>query len=257
MNKTRVFPKKCRNEQGISLVETMVASVLGIIVVGAALDVFVTQHAHVGAQKTKADLQQDLRWGTHLLASELRLAGLAVSVDAPVFSTAAEGEIAFQANVNGVQGTLAARSVMGQDWIQVRTDRKWTKGKSVVLCGPLTCEEHVLAKDSSTGRLALTGRLANDFPIGSRVETVNDVRYYLSKRDPQNHKLMRDVYHGANQLVELVEYFSLSYLDQQGRPEISKREIRLVRIHLITKGEDSRGGVVRRSHIQELGVRAL
>lgn len=257
MNKARVSLKELRNEQGISLVETMVASVLGVIVIGAALDVFVTQHAHVGAQKTKADLQQDLRWGTHLLASELRLAGLAASGDAPVLSTAAEGEIAFQANVNGVQGTLVARSVMGQDWIQVRTDRKWTKGKRVVLCGPLTCEEHVLAKDSSTGRLALTGRLANDFPIGSRVETVNEVRYYLSKRDPENHKLMREVDRGANPLIEHVDYFSLGYLNQQGRPAISKREIRLVRIHLITKGDNGRGGVLRRSHIQELGVRAL
>lgn len=257
MKNARSYERETRHERGISLVETMVATALGIIVIGAALDVFVTHHAQIEAQKTKAELQQDLRGGAHLLASELRLAGLAASSDLPLLSAATENEIAFRANVNGVQGTLVAPAVAGQDWVQIQSGERWSKGKTVVLCGSLMCEEHVLASESSSGRLALTGHLANDFPIGSRAEVVNQVRYYLNRRDPQNHKLMREVDRGSNPLIEHVDEFSLAYLNQQGRPAISKGEIRLVRIHLITKGEDGRGGVVRRSHIQELGVRAL
>jgi Tfp pilus assembly protein PilW len=239
------------------LVETLVASVLGAVVIAAAMDVFVTHHAHVRAQKAQVELQQDLRGGTHLLASELRLAGLAASSDHPLLSTATEDEVAFRANVNGVQGALVSPAVAGQDWVQVRRGERWSKGKAVVICGSLMCEEHVVARDSSSGRLALTGHVANDFPVGGRVEVVNQVRYYLSRRDPQNHKLMREVDRGANPLIEHVDEFSLAYLNHQGRPAVSKEEIRLVRIHLITKGEDGRGGVVRRSHIQELGVRGL
>jgi hypothetical protein len=241
------------------LVETLVASVLGAIVIGAALDVFVTHHAHVGAQKMQAELQQELRGGAHLLAGELRLAGLGASSDQPLLSTAAEDEVAFRANVNGGQGALVAPAVAGQDWVQVRSEgsARWSKGKTVVLCGPPACEEHVLARDSSSGRLALTGPLANDFPIGSRAEVVNQVRYYLNRRDPQNHKMMREVDRGANPLIEHVDEFSIAYLNQQGQPAGSRTEIRLIRIHLQSREGDGRGGFVRRAHTQEMGVRAL
>ena len=63
------------NNAGFSLAEVMVSATLGAVILGSALDMFVTQHYHYKGQQTKAELQQDLRGGVHLLESELRLAG--------------------------------------------------------------------------------------------------------------------------------------------------------------------------------------
>jgi len=166
-------------------------------------------------------------------------------------------EVAFDANVNDVRGVLVTAAVAGQGWVQVGSRSGWTKDKKIVVCGLEGCEEHVLARDSSTGKLALSGQLTRDFPLGSPVEIVNRVHYYLSRRDPRNAKLMREVDAGANPLVEYVDGFSFSYLAADGRPAGRADDIKLVRLHLETSRPDGRGGRIRRTHVQELGVRAL
>jgi hypothetical protein len=244
-------------EKGTSVLETMVAATLGAIVIGAALDVFVTHHGRFLNQRVSTELHEDIRGGVHLLASELRVAGIGALPDQPALTVASPDEVAFRANVNGVRGALGAAAPSGQDWVQIRPGAGWSKGKTVVLCGSLGCEEHVLARDGSSGRLALSGGLTRDFPAGSQVEVVNRVRYYLSRSDPRNAKLMREVDRGANPLIEHVEDFSLTYLRESGLPAPHVDEVRLVRIDLKTSGIDGRGGTVIRSHAREMGVRAL
>ncbi len=242
---------------GFSLAETMIAATLGALVLGGALDLFVSHHQHYREQQTKAELQQDLRGGVHLLASELRLAGTgALAGHLPVTVMTGE-EVAFDANVNDVRGVLVAAAVAGQDWLQVSSRSGWAKGKRIVVCGSAGCEEQVLARDSSTGKLVLSSYLTRDYPINSPVETVNRVRYYLSRRDPENAKLMREVDAGANPLVEHVEGLSFSYFTADGRPAGRADDIKLIRLQLETSRPDGRGGRIRRTHIQELGMRAL
>ena len=242
---------------GFSLVETMIAATLGALVLSAALDMFVSHHHHYRKQQTKAELQQDIRGGVHLLASELRLAGTGTLRGHPPLTLLTGEEIAFEANVNDVRGVLVKGVVAGQGWLQVSARSGWIKGKRVVVCGSSGCEDHVLARDSSSGQLALSVPLARDYPIGSPVEIVNRVRYYLSRRDPENAKLMREVDNGANPLVEHVEGLLFSYITADGGPAGREDEIKLIRLHLETSRPDGRGGRIRRTHIQELGVRAL
>ncbi|MEK6695211.1 MAG: hypothetical protein AABY67_07640 [Nitrospirota bacterium] len=245
------------NNSGFSLAEAMVSATLGAVILGSALDMFVTQHAHYQGQRTKAELQQDLRGGVRLLESELRLAGAgALTGNAPVSVMAAD-EVVFQANVNGVRGSLVEAAASGQDQVSIRPGAGWTKGKKVVICGPSGCEEHLLDRGGTSGRLSLSDPLARDFPAGSRVEVVNRVRYYLSRSDPKNPKVMREVDRGANPLVEHVESFSLTYLRDNGAPAVTSGEIRLVRVRLETGASDSRRGRIRRTHTQEMGVRAI
>ncbi len=245
------------NDAGFSLAEAMVSAALGAIVLGSALDVFVTQHNHYRGQQAKAELQQDLRGGVRLMESELRLAGAGVPAGgAPVMVMAAD-EVAFQANVNGVRGSLTEAAASGQDWVMIRPGSGWAKGKTVVFCGPAGCEEHLLARDGTSGRLSLSEGLTRDFPSGSRVEVVNRVRYYLSRSDPRNLKVMREVDRGANPLIEHVESFSLTYLRDNGDPAVTGDEVRLVRLRLETGASDGRRGRIRRAHTQEMGVRAI
>ncbi|TAL10302.1 MAG: hypothetical protein EPO02_07980 [Nitrospirae bacterium] len=245
------------NAAGFSLAEAMVSAALGAVVLGSAVDVFVTQHDHFRGQQTRAELQQDLRGGVRLLESELRLAGAGVPTGGAPVSVMAAEEIAFQANVNGVHGALTEAAVSGQDWVAIRPGAGWTKGKHIVLCGPAGCEEHLLDRDGTSGKLSLSDRLTRDFPVGGRVEVVNRVRYYLSRSDPRNHKLMREVDRGTNPLVEHVESFSLAYLKDNGAPAVTGEEVRLVRVRLETGASDGRKGRIRRAHTQEIGVRAI
>ncbi len=241
---------------GFSLTETMVAATLGALVLGGALDMFVSHHHHYRGQQAKTELQQELRGGVLVLGRELRLAGTGTLVGRPTVTIMAGEEVAFEANVNDVRGVLVTAVVAGQDWMQVNSGAGWRKGKRIVVCGLAGCEEHVLARDSSTGKLALAGQLRRDFPSGSPVEIVNQVRYYLSRRDPGNAKLMREVDAGSNPLVEYVDGFSFSYLAADGRPAGRADEVELIRLHLETSRPDGRGGRIRRTHVQELGVRA-
>jgi len=242
---------------GFSLAETMIAATLGALVLGGALDMFVSHHQHYRGQQTKAEIQQELRGGVHVLARELRLAGAGALVGRPTMTVMAGEEVAFDANVNDVRGVLVTAAVAGQDWVQVGSRSGWTKCKRIVVCGLAGCEEHVLVRDSSTGKLTLSDQLTRDFPLGSPVEIVNRVRYYLSRRDPGNAKLMREVDAGANPLVEYVDGFSFSYLTADGHPAGRADEIKLIRLHLETSRPDGHGGRIRRTHMQELGVRAL
>jgi len=245
------------NGAGFSLVEAMVSTALGAVVLGAALDTFVTHHQHYRAQQTRAELQQDLRGGVHLLSSELRLAGAAALMGRPPVSAMASDEVGFEANVNDVRGWSVTTVVDGQDNVQVTPHSGWVKGKKIVICGSAGCEEHILARDGTSGKLVLTDYLTRDYAAGSRVEVVNRVRYYLSWRNPENGKLMREVDSGANPLVEHVESFSLSYLTGDGRPAGRLEEIKLIRLQLATNGPDGRGGRIRRALTQDVGVRAI
>jgi len=242
---------------GFSLLETMIAATLGALVLAGALDMFVSHHQHYRKQQTKAELQQDIRGGVHLLASELRLAGTGTLRGHPPLTVMTGEEIAFEANVNDVRGVLVKGVVAGQSWLQVSARSGWMKSKRVMVCGPSGCEVHVLARDSSAGQLSLSGPLERDYPIGSPVEVVNRIRYYLCRRDPENVKLMREVDAGANPLVEHVEGVFFSYFTADGRPAGREEEIKLIRLHLETSRPDGRGGRIRRTHIQELGVRTL
>ena len=246
----------CRatDQHGTSLIEVMLAAVLGALVVGASFDLFLIHQRHFLLQRTKTDLQQDIRGGVQLLAGELRLAGTASPDQSPLTTTMTD-EVAFRANVNDVRGRLTASSAAGQNVVQVQPHAGWSKGKTVVVWGPLGWEEHVLAKDGTSGRLTFSDPLGQALPAGSLVEVVNRVRYYFNRNDPQNGKLMREIDHGANPLVEHVEALSFSYLNASGAAADHSKDIRLIRLHLRTIGADGRGGRISRSFSGELGVR--
>jgi len=114
---------------GFSLAETMIAATVGALVLGGALDMFVSHHQHYRGQQAKTELQQELRGGVHVLARELRLAGTGTLVGRPTMTVMAGEEVAFEANVNDVRGVLVTAAVAGQDWLQVGSRSGWRKAK--------------------------------------------------------------------------------------------------------------------------------
>src|SRR5439155_865316 len=187
---------KANPERGASLVETMIAAAVGLIITAAAVDVFVLHQSHFLAERARSESQQDIRGGINLMGAELRLAS-------PITSMQVQ-EIVFRANVNGVQGTVLGHIAQGQTSAQVTPSNGWVRGKTVRFCSLSTCEDHRLAHDATSGFLALLDAIRHDFPAGSQVEVINEVRYYLSRTSSVNQKLMREVDRGANPLIEQV-----------------------------------------------------
>jgi hypothetical protein len=240
---------KCKAEHGSSLMETMIAAALGLIISSAALQAFVLHHGYFLGKAGKTEMQQDLRAGVNLMGAELRLA-------APIISMQADG-VSFRANVNAVQGIVLDHVPQGQTSVHVTSSQGWIRGKTVRFCSALACEEHLLASDSRAGHLKLSAAVLHDFPAGSQAEVVNEIRYYLSRSSSGNHKLMREVDHGANPLIEHVEEFSLSFLRGDGRSADRKEDVRLVHLQIRTSGTNGRGGRIFRTYRQDMGVRAL
>lgn len=240
---------KASGQMGASLLETMVAAAMGLVITAAALDVFVLHHGHFLAQRGKSELQQDIRAGVNLLGAELRLASLIIAMQ--------REEVRFRANVNDVHGILVDAVAQGQTSAHVTANRGWVRGKTVRFCSASVCEEMLLARDGTAGHLTFSGSLLHDFPAGGHVELINEVRYYLSRTSSTNLKLMREVDRGANPLIEHVENFFLSYLNAGGRPAARPEEVRLIRLQIGTSGSDGRRGRIFRTHNQDIGVRAL
>jgi hypothetical protein len=241
--------KRYLGERGTSLLETMVAGAIGLVVIAGALDVFLMNHRNFLAQKTKAELQQDTRGGGNLIAAELRLAS-------PIILMGTQ-EVTFKANVNGIYGTTTTAAVQGQLSLLVTPNHGWVRGKTVLFCSVSRCEEHTLARNGTSGHLTLVDPLNNDFPPGSCVEVINEVRYYLSHGHPGNAKVMREVDHGANPLIEHVKEFSFAYRQGNGQPANRVEDVSLIRISLKITGNDGHGGELIRNHTQDIGVRAL
>jgi hypothetical protein len=243
----RMFP--IRAAHGVSLMETMVASALAIAVIGSALQVFVTNHAYVLRQTTAAELLQDIRGGIDLFSAELRVA-FPITVMHPE-------EIRFRGNVNDVRGRITVLSSGGHVAAQATPNSGWVKGKTVRLCSPQACEEHTLARDGTSGHLMLADALRDDFPEGSQIEVINEVRYYLNRNQPANWKIMREIDHGANPVMEHVEQFSLTYLKDQGAVATHADEVRLVNLVLRTSKNNGYGSRITQHHARNMGMRTL
>src|SRR5437879_12407116 len=107
---------------------------------------FVSHHQHYRGQQTKAELQQELRGGVHMLARELRLAGAGALVGRPTMTVMAGEEVAFDANANDVRGVLVTAAVAGQDCVQACSRSGWTECKSISVFAFAGYGEHVLGR---------------------------------------------------------------------------------------------------------------
>ncbi|KAA3650120.1 MAG: hypothetical protein DWQ11_17280 [Proteobacteria bacterium] len=75
MKKRRLFPKSRALQAGLTLVELMIAMVLGLMVVGGVIAFFISNNQSYRVNEALAKMQEDARIALELLAREVRLAG--------------------------------------------------------------------------------------------------------------------------------------------------------------------------------------
>jgi hypothetical protein len=77
------FAALLRSEQGFSLVELLIAAVLTIIVAGAAMEFYITQHKTWLLEGDVAEVQYNVRASLDEIASALRMGGYQIPGHAP------------------------------------------------------------------------------------------------------------------------------------------------------------------------------
>jgi hypothetical protein len=198
------------NMQGICLTELIVSLTAGLIVLATALNAFNVAQAHVTKQEKDVKHQQDLRLGLEVFEQEVRLA-VADSI-----VTAAPDEFRFHANISAHRTVTTGAVVPGLSVLAVRDGSGWSAGKTVIICGHQTCEEHRLSRSGQRHQLTLTEPVASSFPTGASVEVSNRVGYYTKREDNGMVKLMRMVDGGANILIGDLEGLHFAYWDEHG-----------------------------------------
>ncbi len=236
------------DEQGATLIESLIALMAGAVVLSAVLQTLHHCQWRFHIQQDVIARHQDLRLGLEVMASELHLAGSGFSPAGQPVRKADPQEIEFAANLGGYVTTLAQPVLAGQQELTVDDGTDWPKGKRIVVCAAERCAEGRLAKEGQRARLTLIAPLGQFFPSGSVVSVSNDVRYYLRHDERGVTRVMRMVDGGAAPLIGDVAHFELKYFDREGRPARAPDRVARIRVEVAV----SRG---RAMMTQDIGLR--
>lgn len=195
---------------GVCLTELMISLTVGVIVLAAVLNALNVAQTHVSKQQHDVTHQQDLRLGLEVFEQEVRLA------EADSIVSATPDEFRFHANISAHRTVTTGAVVPGQTVIAVQDGGGWGEGKTVIICGPQSCETHRLSRLGQRYQLTLTEPIALSFPTGASVEVTNRVAYYIKRDENGTMKLMRMVDGGANTLIGNLDNLQFSYWDEQG-----------------------------------------
>src|SRR5262245_20163904 len=127
-------------ETGTSLLELLVATAAGLVVLAAAMQTISNFHIRFADQQSALGLQQDLRLGLELLTHELHL------TTTDDLLSVQQDEIEFAANLNGLSTMVTTSTSPGQTTITVEDGREWPERKTIRVCWFEQCESMVLAR---------------------------------------------------------------------------------------------------------------
>lgn len=210
----------------------MIAMAAGFVILSSAFQMLTTFQGKLSAQQETMSRHQDERLGLRVLEEEFRLAGTGSPAAGPPLLTAADQEIEFYANLDGLV-TAVVDPVSSLDrTLHVDNGMDWRKGKHILVCHGDQCAEAELARDGQRTTLSLTAPVSQSFPVGSEVFISNRVRYYLTMGRDGRPALMRRVDGGANSLIGEVTYFRLAYLDRNGVRTIDPAAIRRIVVEM-------------------------
>lgn len=220
--------KRLRDERGMTIMELLVASFIGLFVVGTVFAAVRVQGRSAAYQTGLADAQVTSRGAGELLLQDLRMAGfgmlgvspadaetfppLDVSVDSGVTTITLRGAY------SNVQTTLALSAAQGATQITVSPPAMGTfeAGNLVVVDSGLSSEVKMITGVGGSGGtidLTLGSALAYAYPVGPFVTQLEVVTYTYGP-DPAtgNMRLFRNGQVVADNVTE----FDLDFIDQAG-----------------------------------------
>jgi len=116
----------------------------------------------------------------------------------------------------------------GQTTLAVQDGSGWSAGKTVTLCGPVTCESRRLARDGQRSLLTLAEPISLALPIGASVEAANRISYYIRRDETGAVRLMRMVDGGASTVIGDLKAAQFAYRDSEDRPTTVTAQVRRI-----------------------------
>ena len=187
--------KKIINGKGFTVVELLISSLISVIILGAALGIFLAQNKHLIVQDQISDMQHNLRAGMDELSSKIRMAGYDVppgvsSVRA--YNTNPDSiEIIYDTDIlDGVETNLDMAQFTSP--ISCSGDLSGLQAGDCVYIydpGAKTGEFFTVSQvQLGTGTLEHSSMpLTRFYPVGSQVLKLNRIKYYVDKTTDPNH----------------------------------------------------------------------
>lgn len=206
------MPKREPTEAGATLLELMVATAAGLVILATTMQTLSFFQRQFTNQQSEVAQQQDLRLCLELLERELHLTA------SDSVSIMEQDDLEFGANVNGLSTTVTVPVLAGQSTIPVDDGRGWPERKTVLICWMEQCEAMTLARDGQRALLTVTPPISATIPAGAAVSVRNRVRYYSRRDDRGILRLLRMVDGGASVLIGDIQQVRFSYWDEHGSP---------------------------------------
>ena len=235
-------------QNGISLIETLIALGLTLLIMAFAWDFSSFCYKQFSQVEHQVEIQQQARIGLDMLISEIKKAGYGLTPAWPAFTALGPTSITFLSNLKEIQTRLTTDAFSGSNTLSVKFGNDFPTGKSILICTENVCEEETLNSHGSASTLTLKNPLNHSFPSGSSVNILNRVTYYLN----QKNQLLRKVDQGgANEVANQVQTLKFVYLDEKRNSTWNPKDVRLVKINLETQSK--KGG--QRTYSSSIGIR--
>ncbi len=232
---------RINNQKGFSLVEILLAAVLGAVLFGVAVMIFTKQETMLREQGSGATVRGSGRIMMSELTKQLRLAGYGIPVD-NVFTTATSVSVTFRSNTDNVSSLTTNAMLVAQDTVNLVSVAGFSVGQNVWVYGVSgdnneAAPYEIFDVDSGTQELTFTAGVANEHSATTTM--VNPFHLYTYTWDSANNRVTKSVDGGtANVFLEGISGLTFVYRDSAGTdlgaavsaanlPNIRRIEIRL------------------------------
>jgi len=232
------------DERGLTIIELLVASLIGIIVVAAAFELYLTQHKNWIIQDQITDAQQSARASITMLSKHIRMAGYGLP----------DQLVAIMAANTDPDTLTVMYQPPGMCEVPIEWDMPQPSAELRCDGHDISCfEENHLAyiyeAASDTGEFFLitevqvtaahiqhnTTILSRNYITGSLVSMVNAYRFFIDKSDTLHPVLMlEDLGKQAKPFAENIEDLQFRYIMQNGDTLDVPNQSNLVRRILVT-----------------------
>lgn len=273
-----------KKQDGISLIELLVALVITTGLIATIYRTFIGQQKTYVVQEQVVDMQQNMRIAINRMMTEIRMTGfgnlsmvLPITIGGRTFNNAvnlntpAAGALTI-VYATGGNATLTNASAAGQNQVVVSTltdtygNPLFDTGNRRYICiGGL--ESHTIQSiDNGTRTITLNGTLLFSHLVGAPVFTIKAMSYQVAIVDGIP-TLLRDENLGDGPQVQAdnIENLQFTTFDGNGNPTVNPPAIRVIRTSLIArtamqdpelKGTDGyrRREIASNIHLKNMGI---
>jgi prepilin-type N-terminal cleavage/methylation domain-containing protein len=271
-----------RKQNGVTLIELLVALVISSILIAALYRTFIGQQKTYAVQEQIVDIQQNIRFAISNMMREIKMAGfgnismvLPATINGRTYTnivnpdTPAANALTILSGTN-TGSTLTTEGGVSQSQIVVSTltDSQGNQlfdmnNKKYISIGGV--ESNIISSiDAGTKTLTLTGPLGFRHVVGTPVFTIRALTYQVVVENGIP-VLKRDDGGGSQSEADSIETLQFQYLDADGNVTATPANIRIIRVSLtartnIQDPDYKNGGGYRRReiasniHLRNMGI---